>query len=68
MIDDRIEVRNLIERGEIEGAIKKLDQMNDDILKSDPELQFELKRQQLVEFIKANKLSDAINFAQTHLS
>jgi hypothetical protein len=44
LIDDRIEVRRLIECGEIEGAIRKIDSISDEILKKDPELYFDLKR------------------------
>jgi len=44
LIDDRIEVRRMIERGQIESAIKKLNEINQEILDSDRELYFEMKR------------------------
>lgn len=43
-IDSRIEVRGLIETGEIEKAIVRIDAINDQILKADPVLYFELRR------------------------
>ena len=58
----------MIERGQIESAIKKLNEINQEILDSDRELYFEMKRQQLVELIKQNKLEEAIVFAQNNLS
>lgn len=58
----------MIESGEVEEAIKKVNRINPEILETNPELYFELKRQQLVELIKAGKLEDAIVFAQTNLS
>ena len=68
LIDDRIEVRKMLENGQVESAIKKLNQINPEILDSDRELYFEMKRQQLVELIKQNKLEEAIVFAQNNLS
>ena len=68
LIDERIEVRKMIERGMIEEAITKLNEINPEILDSDRELYFEMKRQQLVELIKLNKLEEAIIFAQNNLS
>ena len=68
LIDARIEVRRMIETGEIEEAIKKVNRIKPEILETNPEFYFELKRQQLVELIKAGKLEDAIVFAQTNLS
>ena len=68
LIDERIEVRKMIERGEIEEAIKKMNEINPEILDTDRELYFEMKRQQLVELIKQNKLEEAIVFAQNNLS
>lgn len=58
----------MIERGQIEEAIRKMNEINPEILDTDKELYFEMKRQQLVELIKQNKLEEAIVFAQNNLS
>lgn len=63
LIDARIEVRKMIEKGLIEEAIRKVNAINSEILDSNPELYFEMKRQQLVELIKEGKLEQAIVFA-----
>ena len=68
LIDARIEVRRMIENGDIDDAIKKVNCINPEILETNPELFFEMKRQQLVELIKGGKLEDAIVFAQNNLS
>ena len=44
LIDARIEVRRMIESGEVEEAIKKVNRINPEILETNPELYFELKR------------------------
>eukprot|EP00347_Sterkiella_histriomuscorum_P021294 403334508 len=68
LIDSRIEIRRLIEKGQIEEAINTVNRINPEILDQNIELQFELKRQHLVELIKAKNISDALMYAQTHLS
>jgi hypothetical protein len=57
-----------VQAGDIEGAIKLTNAINPEILDKDPELYFELKRQQLVEMIKSGKVEEAIVFAQNNLS
>jgi glucose-induced degradation protein 8 len=44
LIDERIEVRKMIERGQIEEAIRKMNEINPEILDTDRELYFEMKR------------------------
>jgi glucose-induced degradation protein 8 len=45
LIDARIEVKRMIENGDIEDAIKKVNSINPEILETNPELFFEMKRQ-----------------------
>ena len=68
LIDSRIQVRKLIESGNIQQSIRKINEINPEILETNSELYFELKRQELVELIKAGKTEEAIVFAQTNLS
>ena len=44
LIESRIEVRRLIEEGHLEQAIKRLNDINPEILDSNAELYFEMKR------------------------
>ena len=44
LIESRIEVRRLIEDGHLEQAIKRLNDINPEILDSNAELYFEMKR------------------------
>ena len=44
LIDARIEIRRLIENGQIDIAIYQINRINPEILDSNPELYFELKR------------------------
>jgi len=44
LIDERIEVRKMIESGQIEEAIRKINEINPEILDTDRELYFEMKR------------------------
>ena len=45
LVDSRIEVRRLIEKGKIDEAIKKINSINPEILDTHAELYFELRRQ-----------------------
>ena len=45
LIDARIEVRRMIESGDIEEAIQKVNSINPEIMETNPELYFEMKRQ-----------------------
>lgn len=45
LIDARIEVRRMIENGDIEEAIQKVNSINPEIMETNSELYFEMKRQ-----------------------
>lgn len=57
-------MRQLIEKGLIEEAIREIDAINAEILLGDRDLTFSLRRQQLVELIKQRNFDAAITFAQ----
>lgn len=67
-IDARIKIRKLILDGKIEEALREINELNSEILDLNPDLLFSLKKQQLIELIKENKLEDAIRFAQTKVA
>ena len=78
LIEQRTQVRKFILSGHIEEAIILLNDISpivSDIFKTDcqildrnPELNFELLKQQLIEIIKAQKVEEAIKFAQTNIA
>jgi hypothetical protein len=64
LIDSRNEVRVLIEAGKVEEATRKINEINPELLEKNSHLYFKLKKQQLIELIKAKKTEEAIMFAQ----
>ena len=67
-IDARIMIRKLILDGKIEEALREINELNSEILDQNSDLLFSLKKQQLIELIKENKLEEAIRFAQTKVA
>ena len=77
LIEQRTQVRKFILSGHIEEAIILLNDISPivsntfltdyQILDRNPELNFELLKQQLIEIIKAQKVEEAIKFAQTNI-
>ncbi|KAI9817397.1 MAG: hypothetical protein M1826_001599 [Phylliscum demangeonii] len=71
-IQERVEIRNAIHRGEIERAIEKISELGYQILDGNPSLHFALLRLQLVELIRASlsngDIAPALEFATTHLA
>jgi len=73
-IQERVEIRNAIHRGDIQSAIENINELNPQILDADPSLHFALLRLQLVELIRIctsqpnGDISPALTFAMTHLA
>ncbi|KAF2121355.1 CTLH/CRA C-terminal to lish motif domain-containing protein [Lophiotrema nucula] len=73
-IHSRVEIRNAIHAGDIDTAINKINDMNPQILDTDPALHFALLRLQLIELIRtctatANAdITPALNFASAQLA
>ncbi|KKZ62039.1 hypothetical protein EMCG_03501 [[Emmonsia] crescens] len=73
-IQERVEIRNAIHTGDIQSAIEKLNELNPQILDSNPALHFSLLRLQLVELIRASTstpngdITPALDFATSHLA
>jgi hypothetical protein len=63
LIDSRIRVRQLIEKGLIDEAVREIDAINPEIMIKDRDLTFALRRQELVELIKQRNFDGAISFA-----
>ena len=67
LLEKRIQIRNLIIKGKIDEAINLINNINSEILEKNPSIHFELEKQKLIEIIKANKVEEAIMFAQNTL-
>lgn len=67
-IEERMNIRNTIQSGNIDEAIEKVNDLDPEILDNNPKLYFHLQQQKLIEFIKQNKIMEAIEFAQEELA
>ncbi|KAI9893188.1 MAG: hypothetical protein M1814_000736 [Vezdaea aestivalis] len=74
-VDDRVGIKNYILKGDIQAAIEEINDLNPEILDTNPALHFALLRLQLVELIRAchdtpnmkKNISTVISFASTKL-
>lgn len=78
-INERVEIRDSIHRGDMQTAIEKINELNPQLLDTDDSLHFSLLRLQLIELIRActskpngninsPDISTALQFATTHLA
>jgi hypothetical protein len=67
-ITDRMLIRNLIQSGNIQQAVEKVNDLESEILDTNPKLYFHLQLQKLVELIKNENIKEAIEFAQQQLT
>ncbi|KAF8311274.1 lish motif-containing protein, partial [Clavulina sp. PMI_390] len=67
-IESRMNIREAIQRGEVEEAITKVNNLNPEILDTNPQLYFHLQQQRLIEFIRQGDIEQALIFAQTELA
>lgn len=67
-ITDRMAVRQAVQRGDMEAAIDRVNDLNPEILEHQRELYFHLQQQRLVEKIRAGETAEALTFAQEYLA
>ncbi|KAF1846637.1 uncharacterized protein K460DRAFT_367383 [Cucurbitaria berberidis CBS 394.84] len=73
-IQSRVEIRRAIHAGDIDSAITKINDLNPQILDTDPALHFALLRLQLIELIRTctssvtSDITPALNFASSQLA
>ncbi|GAA99923.1 uncharacterized protein L969DRAFT_59941 [Mixia osmundae IAM 14324] len=67
-IAERLHIRQAIQRGDIEEALQKVNDMNPEILDTNPELFFHLQQQRLIELIRQGQVASALQFAQDELA
>mmetsp|Transcript_23543 Transcript_23543/g.38683 ORF Transcript_23543/g.38683 Transcript_23543/m.38683 type:complete len:226 (-) Transcript_23543:207-884(-) len=67
-ISDRMAIRSAIQKGEVLEAIERVNDLNPEILDTNPKLYFHLQQQRLIELIRQGKISSALEFAQEELA
>ncbi|KAJ3416809.1 Glucose-induced degradation complex subunit [Chytridiales sp. JEL 0842] len=67
-IQDRMNIRTAIQVGNIEDAIEKVNDLDPEILDSNPKLYFHLQQQRLIEYIRRGRIEEALEFAQEELA
>ncbi|KDQ20531.1 hypothetical protein BOTBODRAFT_26549 [Botryobasidium botryosum FD-172 SS1] len=67
-IEKRMNIRDAVHRGEVEEAIEKVNDMNPEILETNPSLYFHLQQQKLIEHIRHGRIDEALLFAQSELA
>eukprot|EP01027_Heterolobosea_sp_BB2_P020602 GEZU01029400.1.p1 GENE.GEZU01029400.1~~GEZU01029400.1.p1 ORF type:complete len:226 (-),score=54.14 GEZU01029400.1:67-744(-) len=67
-IKDRMAIRTAIQRGDVQEAIERVNDLNPEILDTNPKLYFHLQQQRLIELIRQGNISEALHFAQDELA
>jgi len=67
-IESRMDIREAIQRGDVEDAITRVNDLNPEILDTNPALYFHLQQQKLIEFIRHGRIAEALEFAQEELA
>ncbi|CBI18750.3 unnamed protein product, partial [Vitis vinifera] len=67
-ITDRMAVKKAVQCGNVEDAIEKVNDLNPEILDTNPQLFFHLQQQRLIELIRNGKVDEALEFAQEELA
>lgn len=67
-IESRMDIREALQRGDIEDAITRVNDLNPEILDTNPALYFHLQQQKLIEFIRHGRIAEALQFAQEELA
>eukprot|EP00249_Psilotum_nudum_P021301 c28059_g1_i2 orf=436-1125(-) len=67
-ITDRMAVSKAVHCGNVEDAIEKVNDLNPEILDTNPQLFFHLQQQRLIELIRNGKVEAALEFAQEELA
>ncbi|KAJ7038287.1 CTLH/CRA C-terminal to lish motif domain-containing protein [Mycena alexandri] len=67
-IESRMDIRDALQRGDVEDAIARVNDLNPEILDTNPALYFHLQQQKLIEFIRHGQIAEALQFAQDELA
>jgi len=67
-IESRMNIREAVQRGDVEEAIERTNDLNPEILDTNPSLYFHLQQQRLIEHIRHGRIPEALTFAQSELA
>ncbi|KAJ1985680.1 hypothetical protein H4R33_003838 [Dimargaris cristalligena] len=67
-IEERMKIRFAVQTGNIEEAIERVNDLNPQILDTNPQLYFHLQQQRLIELIREGKVEEALLFAQEEMA
>ncbi|KIJ45524.1 hypothetical protein M422DRAFT_29659 [Sphaerobolus stellatus SS14] len=67
-IERRMNIREAVQRGNVEEAIERTNELDPDILDTNPSLYFHLQQQRLIEYIRRGEIVEALTFAQSELA
>ncbi|KAA1137410.1 hypothetical protein PGTUg99_009712 [Puccinia graminis f. sp. tritici] len=67
-IEYRMGIKNAIQRGDVDEAISKVNDLNPEILDQNPDLFFHLQQQRMIEYIRHGQIAEALAFAQQELA
>ncbi|KAL4069682.1 CTLH/CRA C-terminal to lish motif domain-containing protein [Scleroderma yunnanense] len=67
-IESRMIIREALQRGDVEEAITRVNDLNPEILDTNPALYFRLQQQRLIELIRHGRIAEALQFAQNELA
>ncbi|THV07696.1 hypothetical protein K435DRAFT_959761 [Dendrothele bispora CBS 962.96] len=67
-IEYRMNIREALHRGDVADAIVRVNDLNPEILDTNPKLYFRLQQQKLIELIRQGRTTEAIEFAQEELA
>ncbi|KAI9512818.1 CTLH/CRA C-terminal to lish motif domain-containing protein [Russula earlei] len=67
-IESRRNIREALNRGDVQEAIARVNDLNPEILDTNPALYFHLQQQKLIEYIRQGKTTEALRFAQEELA
>lgn len=67
-LDNRIKIREAIQRGDMEEAVSLTNKLNPEILDTNQLLYFHLQQQRLIELIREKDIVSAVEFAQNQLA
>ncbi|KAI9621971.1 hypothetical protein H4Q26_015408 [Puccinia striiformis f. sp. tritici PST-130] len=67
-IEYRMGIKNAIQRGDVDEAITKVNDLNPEILDQNPDLFFHLQQQRMIEYIRQGQITEALVFAQQELA
>jgi len=67
-IESRMEIREALQRGDVEDAITRVNDFDPEILDTNPALYFHMQQQKLIEYIRLGRITEALKFAQEELA